>query len=85
MVGDRPRLGSSSSINRGGTDLAQTQFRTIQMTDSDGLGKTRQAPKVTVEDAKKPSPSSFENYIGRVITSVQHRKKNPRLKSLFGG
>lgn len=29
--------------------------------------------------------NSFENYIGRVITSVQHRKKNPRLKSLFGG
>ena len=26
---------------------------------------------------------TFENYIGRVITSVQHRKKNPRLKSLF--
>ena len=28
-------------------------------------------------------PGTFENYIGRVITSVQHRKKNPRLKSLF--
>lgn len=28
-------------------------------------------------------PTSFESYIGKVITSVQHRKNNPRLKSLF--
>jgi hypothetical protein len=28
-------------------------------------------------------PTTFENYIGKVIGSVQARKKNPRLKSLF--
>lgn len=33
----------------------------------------------------KGQTSTFENYISRVINSVQHRKKNPRLKSLFVG
>lgn len=27
--------------------------------------------------------TAFEDYMGKVIASVQHRKRNPRLKSLF--
>ena len=55
--------------------------------DSGGLDKTRVMPKVQIDEkaGKVANPSNFENFIGRVITSVQHRKKNPRLKSLFGG
>jgi len=28
-------------------------------------------------------PTAFASYISKVINSVQHRKRNPRLKSLF--
>jgi hypothetical protein len=53
-------------------------------------------PGKDVIDLKKDTPqggtsikaaptSNFESYISRVINSVQHRKKNPRLKSLFVG
>jgi hypothetical protein len=52
-------------------------------------------PHAESPDGKKDTPAShvpraqppttFENYISRVINSVQHRKKNPRLKSLFTG
>jgi len=31
----------------------------------------------------KAGSTTFENYLGKVIVSVQNRKKNPRLKSLF--
>ena len=50
------------------------------------MNETRKVRGVTIDDkAGLQNPSSFENFIGRVITSVQHRKKNPRLKSIFGG
>jgi hypothetical protein len=38
-----------------------------------------------LQSIQKTQNNAFESFMGRVVTSVQHRKKNPRLKSLFGG
>ena len=61
---------------------------------SDFLPDVQKSGRIDTADSKKyhtirdveyqpENISTFENFIGRVITSVQHRKKNPRLKSLF--
>lgn len=91
---NRPRLGSQSSIDYDAKQTMQISnaMHTINVTDdSQRLDATRRPANFNMDTdmglqtVQKTQNNAFENFMGRVVTSVQHRKKHPRLKSLFGG
>ena len=61
------------------------QVQTLPVTLGEGefnKSKISAGPMSTI-NAGGATGTQFESYISKVISSVQNRKKNPRLKSLF--
>lgn len=72
------RAGRGGPGGRNHPQLIQTLQTNVQE------GATRQVGTTPLSAAHAGGqPTTFENYISKVVGSVQARKKNPRLKSLF--
>ena len=68
--------------NKSVTTRAPPRLQTLETSLVDGeLARINEAP-LSTSAAGMPA-TEFESYLSKVINSVQHRKRNPRLKSLF--
>lgn len=78
--GGRDRQGRAP--NKSVTTRGPPHLQTLETSLMDGeLARINEAP-LSTSAAGMPA-TEFESYLSKVINSVQHRKRNPRLKSLF--